>query len=117
VRRTAFTVTVTVNPQPDYNSYNNNNFPTGICSGDLVAVGLDGQKKATSVLADSYNITIINPNGMTGAGGNAVVGNGQASNAIANDKLLWLVVIHLTFVVSALLLTVMDRLLGAGERH
>jgi uncharacterized protein (TIGR00645 family) len=38
-------------------------------------------------------------------------------NAIANDKLLWLVVIHLTFVVSALLLTVMDRLLFAGERH
>jgi uncharacterized protein (TIGR00645 family) len=38
-------------------------------------------------------------------------------NAIANDKLLWLVVIHLTFVVSALLLTVMDRLLGAATRH
>jgi uncharacterized protein (TIGR00645 family) len=38
-------------------------------------------------------------------------------NAIANDKLLWLVVIHLTFVVSALLLTVMDRLLGAAARH
>ena len=38
-------------------------------------------------------------------------------NAVANDKLLWMVVIHLTFVVSALLLTVMDRLLGAGERH
>jgi len=38
-------------------------------------------------------------------------------NAVANDKLLWLVVIHLTFVVSALLLTVMDRLLGVGERH
>ena len=38
-------------------------------------------------------------------------------NAIANDKLLWLVVIHLTFVVSALLLTVMDRLLGAAGRH
>ena len=38
-------------------------------------------------------------------------------NAIANDKLLWLVVIHLTFVVSAVLLTVMDRLLGVGERH
>ena len=38
-------------------------------------------------------------------------------NAIANDKLLWLVVIHLTFVVSALLLTVMDRLLGVGQRH
>jgi len=38
-------------------------------------------------------------------------------NAIANDKLLWLAVIHLTFVVSALLLTVMDRLLGAAARH
>ena len=38
-------------------------------------------------------------------------------NAIANDKLLWLVVIHLTFVVSAVLLTVMDRLLGAAARH
>jgi len=38
-------------------------------------------------------------------------------NTVANDKLLWLVVIHLTFVVSALLLTVMDRLLGVGERH
>ena len=38
-------------------------------------------------------------------------------NTVANDKLLWLVVIHLTFVVSALLLTVMDRLLGVAERH
>ena len=38
-------------------------------------------------------------------------------NTVANDKLLWLVVIHLTFVVSALLLTVMDRLLGAAARH
>ena len=38
-------------------------------------------------------------------------------NAVANDKLLWMVVIHLTFIVSALLLTVMDRLLGAAARH
>src|ERR1700756_1558464 len=38
-------------------------------------------------------------------------------NAVANDKLLWLVVIHLTVVFSALLLTVMDRLLGVGQRH
>jgi uncharacterized protein (TIGR00645 family) len=34
--------------------------------------------------------------------------------SVPDDKLLWLVVIHLTFVVSALLLTVMDRLLGVG---
>jgi uncharacterized protein (TIGR00645 family) len=30
-----------------------------------------------------------------------------------NDKLMWLVIIHLTFVVSALLLTIMDRLIAA----
>jgi uncharacterized protein (TIGR00645 family) len=35
---------------------------------------------------------------------------------VANDKLMWLVIIHLTFVVSALLLTVMDRLM-AGYDH
>ena len=35
--------------------------------------------------------------------------------AIPNDKLLWMTVIHLTFVVSALLLTIMDRLMGAGH--
>jgi uncharacterized protein (TIGR00645 family) len=34
-----------------------------------------------------------------------------------NDKLLWMTVIHLTFVVSALLLTVMDRILGTGHRQ
>jgi uncharacterized protein (TIGR00645 family) len=35
---------------------------------------------------------------------------------ITNDKLLWLTVIHLTFVVSAVLLAVMDRLI-IGEHH
>lgn len=35
---------------------------------------------------------------------------------IPNDKLLWMVIVHLTFVTSALLLTVMDRLLGPAER-
>jgi uncharacterized protein (TIGR00645 family) len=34
-----------------------------------------------------------------------------------NDKLLWLTIIHLTFVVSALLLTVMDRILSIGPRQ
>jgi uncharacterized protein (TIGR00645 family) len=32
------------------------------------------------------------------------------ASVISNDKLLWLVVMHLTFVVSALLLAVMDRI-------
>lgn len=34
---------------------------------------------------------------------------------VPNDKLLWMTLIHLTFVASALLLTVMDRLMGAGH--
>src|SRR5262245_54884307 len=33
------------------------------------------------------------------------------ANVVPNDKLLWLVVIHLTFVVSALMLAVMDRII------
>ena len=31
-------------------------------------------------------------------------------SVVSNDKLFWLVIIHLTFVVSALMLTVMDRI-------
>jgi uncharacterized protein (TIGR00645 family) len=36
---------------------------------------------------------------------------------VPNDKLFWLTIIHLTFVVSAVLLTVMDRMMGLGERQ
>jgi uncharacterized protein (TIGR00645 family) len=32
------------------------------------------------------------------------------ASVVANDKLMWLVIMHLTFVVSALLLAVMDRI-------
>lgn len=35
---------------------------------------------------------------------------------LANDKLLWMTLIHLTFVVSALLLTLMDRLMANAHR-
>jgi uncharacterized protein (TIGR00645 family) len=38
----------------------------------------------------------------------------EAEN-VPNDKLMWLVIMHLTFVVSALLLTVMDRLIARQE--
>jgi uncharacterized protein (TIGR00645 family) len=34
-----------------------------------------------------------------------------------NDKILWYVVLHLTFVVSAVLLGVLDRLAFASHRH
>jgi uncharacterized protein (TIGR00645 family) len=36
---------------------------------------------------------------------------------IANDKLLWYVVIHLTFVVSAVMLGVLDKLVFASHRR
>lgn len=36
---------------------------------------------------------------------------------VPNDKLLWLTIIHLTFVVSALLLAVMDRMMSMGQRQ
>lgn len=35
----------------------------------------------------------------------------MAAQTVPNDKLLWMTIIHLTFVVSALLLTLMDRLM------
>ncbi len=35
---------------------------------------------------------------------------------LPNDKLLWMTIMHLTFVVSAVLLAVMDRIMG-GNRH
>jgi len=36
---------------------------------------------------------------------------------IANDKLMWYVIIHLTFVISAVLLGVLDRLTASAHRH
>lgn len=36
---------------------------------------------------------------------------------IANDKLMWYVIIHLTFVVSALLMGVLDRMTQASHRN
>ena len=39
------------------------------------------------------------------------------AKTIPNDKIFWYVVVHLTFVVSALLLGVLDRMSFAGHRH
>ena len=38
------------------------------------------------------------------------------ASQVANDKLMWSVILHLTFVVSALLLGVLDRISFAGHR-
>jgi uncharacterized protein (TIGR00645 family) len=35
---------------------------------------------------------------------------------ISNDKLLWYVIIHMTFVASALMMGVLDRITGSGKR-
>ena len=35
---------------------------------------------------------------------------------IENDKIMWYVILHLTFVVSAVLLGVLDRIAFAGHR-
>jgi len=39
------------------------------------------------------------------------------ADKIANDKLMWFVIIHLTFVVSALLMGVLDRISASAHRH
>jgi uncharacterized protein (TIGR00645 family) len=38
------------------------------------------------------------------------------AETIENDKLLWYVVLHMTFVVSAVLMGVLDRITGSGHR-
>ncbi len=81
-----FTVTVTIKPQPDYNNYNNTALPGGICSGTALGVTLDPLKKATSLLATSYNITSISSTGLTAVGGSPATGTGLASNVLADDQ-------------------------------
>jgi uncharacterized protein (TIGR00645 family) len=39
------------------------------------------------------------------------------ADATPNDKILWYVVLHLTFVVSAVLLGVLDRIAFAAHRE
>jgi len=36
---------------------------------------------------------------------------------LPNDKIFWYVIVHMTFVISALLLAVLDRLAFASHRH
>jgi uncharacterized protein (TIGR00645 family) len=38
------------------------------------------------------------------------------AETIQNDKLMWYVILHMTFVVSAVLMGVLDRLTSAGHR-
>lgn len=40
----------------------------------------------------------------------------MSAQSISNDKLMWYVIIHLTFVVSAVMLGLLDRMTSAGHR-
>lgn len=81
-----FTVRVTINPQPDYNIYNNNNFPGGICSQDPLNIDLATLAKASSIAATTFNITGIASTGLTAVGGSPAAGTGLAANVIADDQ-------------------------------
>jgi uncharacterized protein (TIGR00645 family) len=39
------------------------------------------------------------------------------AETISNDKLMWYVIMHMAFVVSALMLGLLDRMTGAAHRH
>ncbi|HXC61019.1 MAG TPA: TIGR00645 family protein [Steroidobacteraceae bacterium] len=39
------------------------------------------------------------------------------ADTISNDKLMWYVIMHMAFVVSALMLGLLDRMTGAAHRH
>jgi uncharacterized protein (TIGR00645 family) len=41
----------------------------------------------------------------------------MAAEHTPNDKLMWFVIIHLTFVVSAVMLGVLDRMTAKSHRH
>ncbi|MEI9922102.1 MAG: PKD-like domain-containing protein [Bacteroidota bacterium] len=79
----SFTVTIAINPQPDFNSITT----PAVCSSSAIGVTIDPQKKATSVNATSYNVLFINPHGMTAVGGSPGTG-GATNTTLADDK--WL---------------------------
>jgi uncharacterized protein (TIGR00645 family) len=41
----------------------------------------------------------------------------MGAQTIANDKLMWYVIIHLTFVVSAVMMGVLDKMAFASHRE
>ncbi|MCA4896795.1 MAG: hypothetical protein ING84_17475, partial [Cytophagales bacterium] len=72
-----FMVTVPVNPQPVVGIQTRS-----VCSQSVVGVNFN---PSTSVAAASYNVTILNLNGLTPFAGGPAVANGLAPNALADD--------------------------------
>ena len=78
----AFTVTVTVQPEPVLDP----TLTATICGDSMSTTGITLGVVSGSVAASSYNIVSIDPDGGLVAGaGNASTGTGQAANAISND--------------------------------
>lgn len=75
----AFTVTVTVRPEPVVA----NQTPATICSDATVGVNFGS---STSVAASTYNVTGLNLNGLTVSAGGAAVANGLAASALSDDS-------------------------------
>ena len=73
----AFTVTLTINPEPEITNQN-----ATICSNSTIGINLN---LSTSVNAISFNILSINSNGLIATAGNPIVGNGFLANEIADD--------------------------------
>ncbi len=72
------TVTLTVQPEPVLAALS-----TTKCSDEVLGFNLS--VAAGSSAAASYNITAINPNGLTASAGAPATGNGLAANVIADD--------------------------------
>jgi gliding motility-associated-like protein len=87
-----FTVSVAINPEPDFDNYSDGNAPGGICSGDAIGLNLGTLAKLTSVAADGYEITsIVAPNLVAGVGGPAtgnamLIANHTWTNSTASSQ-------------------------------
>jgi gliding motility-associated-like protein len=80
----AFTVTITVSPEPNVNDYDSS--PGGVCSGDVIGVDFATLAVGGSVVADSYKINTIVSTGLTPLAGNSVAGSTGSATMISGDK-------------------------------
>ena len=78
---TAFTVTISVSPEPVYNSTN----PT-VCSDEVLNLDLATLKAGTSISATSFNIINIVDNGLIATTGNPTIANGVLANNLSDDS-------------------------------
>jgi gliding motility-associated-like protein len=78
---TPFTVTITVNPAPDYNGAGMTR-----CSDEIVNYDIATLKNGLGVTATGYNITNINSNGLVASTGSPVTGLNFGSLVLSDDS-------------------------------